>query len=364
MKYFLIAGEASGDIHGADLIRAILRDDPEGQVRFLGGDLMAEAAGVAPEIHYRSMAYMGFVDVIRHLPDVGRNLSAAKSVIAEFNPDAVVLIDYPGFNMRIARYCRERGLKVYYYISPKVWAWKEYRVKAMKRDIDCIFSILPFEEAFFEKHGMKVEYVGNPSVVEVDERLALATPSPVDGRYIALVPGSRVGEIRSNLPVMAAVAARHPEFKAVIAGAPSIPLELYREICDLEVVQDATFELMRHAEAALVTSGTATLECALTGTPQVACYRNNGSRLVYDIMSKWLKVKYVTLPNLICDAPVIPEMLLHHCNVDEVDAKLSPLLRDGTPERDAQQSGYRAMRTILGTRNPAVTAASRITARP
>lgn len=362
MKYFLIAGEASGDIHGADLIKAILRDDPRGQVRFLGGDLMVAAAGCPPEIHYSSMAYMGFIDVIRHLGDVKRNMARAKSVIDEFRPDAVVLIDYPGFNMRIARYCHERGLRVYYYISPKVWAWKEYRVKAMKRDIDCVFSILPFEEAFFEKHGMRVEYVGNPSVVEVDERLARSTPAPVEGCYIALVPGSRVGEIRSNLPVMAAVAARHPEFKAVIAGAPSIPLELYRGICDLEIVQDATFELMRHAEAALVTSGTATLECALTGTPQVACYRNNGSRLVYNIMSRWLKVKYVTLPNLISDSPVIPEMLLHHCNVDEVDAKLSPLLLTGSPERESQQAGYRRMRSILGSRNPAVTAAAAITA--
>lgn len=372
MRYFLIAGEPSGDIHGAALITALRQADADAEIRFFGGDKMAAAAGTEPVVHYRQMAYMGFSEVIRHLPDVRRNLNKAREEIRRFRPEAIILIDYPSFNLRIARFARPMGVKVYYYISPKVWAWKEWRVKSLRRDVDRLFSILPFEVPFFRRHGMEVKYVGNPSVAEVAAHLAEIAPDDSAFRadhqldpskpLLALLPGSRASEIRNNLPVMAAVAARHPECQAVIAGAPSLSLNLYREHTALPVLQDATFELLRYSRAALVTSGTATLETALVGTPQVVCYRANGSRLSYSIMSRLLKVKFVTLPNLIVDRAIIPEMLLHHCNVAEVDSHLAPLLDAESAERAAQMEGYERMRSLLGTADPARATAAAIVA--
>lgn len=364
MRYFLIAGEASGDLHAAGLIRAIRQLDPKADITFMGGDLMAAEAGRAPEVHYRSMAYMGFAQVIRHLPDVRRNIAEARRIVSTQRPDAVILIDYPGFNLRIAAYTHRLGIRTYYYIPPKVWAWKEHRIKDMRRDIDRIFAILPFEPEYYRSKGMEVEYVGNPSVVEVDRRLA-QPPKPIEGvepehPVIALVPGSRVSEIRSNLPVMAEVARRiGGAYSYVVAGAPAVDPEIYNRIAPgLTVATDSTFELMRAARAALVTSGTATLECALCGTPQVACYRGNGSRLTYAIMSRWLKIPYVTLPNLIAGRQVIPEMLMHQCNADAVESQLRPLLAEGSAARTAQLDGYAEIRRRLGSADPAVTAAS------
>ena len=370
MRYFIIAGEASGDIHAAGLIEALRKADKDAEIMFFGGDLMAHAAGAPPVVHYREMAYMGFSEVLRHLPDVRRNLAKARDVLRTFRPDALILVDYPSFNLRVAKFARRLSVKTFYYISPKVWAWKEYRVKQMRRDIDTVYSILPFETAFFHRHGMDVDYVGNPSVAEVDKRLATL---PAEGRdaylgslgidpskpLLALVPGSRHGEIRNNLPMMDEVARRHPECRAVIAGAPSIPRSFYNAYSQLPVMEDATFALMRYARAALVTSGTATLECALAGTPQVVCYRANGSALAYKIMRRLIKVNHVSLPNLINNATVIPEMLLHHCTPDEVDSHLRPLLSD-TTAREAQLTGYNEMRRRLGTDDPATTAARSI----
>lgn len=367
MKYLFIAGEASGDIHAAGLIEAVRKLDPQAEIRFFGGDAMAAAAGSRPVVHYSQMAYMGFSQVISHLPDIKRNLRTAFHAIDTMRPDAVVLIDYPGFNLRVAAHARSRNVKTYYYIPPKVWAWKEHRVKAIRRDIDRVFSILPFETAFYRRHGMEVEYAGNPSVIEIDRFLSQSpAPDPViddpaDARpLLALVPGSRESEVRNNLAVMTEVARRHPECRAVVAAAPSLPESLYRSLTQLPVVRDKTFDIMRRAHAALVTSGTATLECALIGTPQIACYRGNGSRLTYAIMSRWLKIPFVTLPNLIADREVIPEMLMHHCNPDEVDSRLAPLLVPDSPERTAQLQGYAEIRRRLGTANPAVTAARTI----
>lgn len=357
MKYFISAGEASGDLHGAGLIRHLRDLDKDAEITFLGGDRMAAAAGHEPLIHIRRMAYMGFSEVLRHLPAIRKNLRMARKALAEMAPDAVILIDYAGFNLKLAHEAYRRNLAIYYYIPPKVWAWKRWRVKALKAMMRRLYCILPFETSFYARNGVdSALYVGNPSREEVDEKLKeMSSRREFVHQYeltsrpiLALVPGSRVGEIRNNLPVMAAVAQRHPEMQAVVAGAPGIDMGLYRSITSIQVVTDATLELMANARAALVTSGTATLECALAGTPQVACYRANGSRLSHTLMSRILKIDYVTLPNLIMGREMIPEMLLHHCTADEVDSRLTPLLADGD-ERTRMTEGYKEMRKILGT---------------
>ncbi len=371
MKYFIIAGEASGDIHGSELIAALKHHDAEAQFDFLGGDLMARNAGHEPLIHYRDMAFMGFVEVIKHLGSILGFMSRAKQAMADNRPDALILIDYPSFNLKMAKWAAGQGIPVYYFISPKVWAWKEYRVKDIKRYVKRMYSILPFETEFYRKHDYEVEYVGNPTVKEVAVAVAamrsaaefcaangLSPEKPI----IAVVPGSRKKEIRDNLPTMLAAARRHGHCQAVIAAAPSIDDELYAEVMgdnEVPVLRDQTFELVRHARVALVTSGTATLETALLGTPQVACYRINGSKRVYWFYSKLIKGKYVTLPNLIADAPIIPELLLHHCSVENVDAWLSKLLDDGK-ERGEMLAGYSEMAALLTEKDCASTTAKRI----
>ena len=360
MRYFIIAGEASGDIHGASLIAAIKQQDAEAQFQFLGGDMMAEAAGCKPLIHYRDMAYMGFIEVAKHLPTILGFMKTAKQAMLANRPDALVLIDYPSFNLKMAKFAHEQGIPAFYFISPKVWVWKEYRVKDIKRYIARMFSILPFETAFYRRHGYEVEYVGNPTVKEIAEAskdfrdfATFAADNALDAGkpLIAIVPGSRQKEIRDNLPTMVEAALRHPDCQAVIAGAPSITDALYEQVLaplgvKLPVLKGQSFELVHHARVALVTSGTATLEAAILGTPQVACYRMNGSKFVYKFYRRLLKGDYVTLPNLITDEPVIPELLLHFCTADAVDAHLGELLKD-SPERAAMLEGYGRMKAIL-----------------
>lgn len=364
MNYFISVGEASGDIHAAQLIQAIRTVDANSRFTFLGGDLMATAAGNEPLIHYRRMAYMGFSEVIRHLPDVLGNLKRAKQAIATEHPDALILVDYPSFNLKLAAHAHKLSIPVYYYISPKVWAWKEYRVKSIKRYVRRLFSILPFEVDFYRRHDYPVTYVGNPSVEEIEARAAalpsrsdfLSRHSLPDRPILALVPGSRRGEIKCNLPVMAEVATRFPDYQPIVAGAPGIDREIYAAYTRLPIITGATFELMNAADIALVTSGTATLECALLSTPQVACYRSNGQRWAYELFKRILKVSHVTLPNLIAGATVIPEMLLHQCNPDDVERELRAIL-PGTPGRKAQLDGYATMRANLGTSDAASTTA-------
>lgn len=366
MNYFISAGEPSGDLHASALIAALQARDPEARFTFLGGDMMARVAGCAPVIHYRRMAFMGFSEVLRNLRTIAGNFGMAKKAIDLSRPDCLILVDYPSFNLKLAKYAKSQGLPVFYYISPKVWAWKAWRVKTMRKYIDRVLSILPFEVDFFSGRGLKVSYVGNPSQEEIDQRLAHSGTLDeflkkhhlsADKPLLALVPGSRRGEIRNNLPVMDAVARRHPDLQPVIAAAPGIAPEFYEEYSDYPRVEGDTFMLMHFAEAALVTSGTATLECALAGTPQVACYRANGSKLSYNIMKHLIKCNYITLPNLIADAPVIAEMLVHLCTVDAVDRELSVIL-PGTPGRDRQLQGYALIRRRLGTATAADTAAS------
>ncbi|MBD5322071.1 MAG: lipid-A-disaccharide synthase [Bacteroides sp.] len=380
MRYFISAGEASGDVHGAQVIRELRQLDPEAEITFLGGDDMARAAGHAPMIHYRDMAYMGFIDVARHLPQVLGNLSAAKRAIRDSRPDAVVLIDYPGFNLKLAEYAHGLGLPVHYYIAPKLWAWKEYRIEKLRRYVDRLYSILPFEPEWFGERGVKAEYVGNPSVEEVEQAM-VAMPSDeefraahgLDGRPIlALVPGSRMGEIKANLPVMDAVARRHPGLQTVVAGAPSIDTEVYRQFTDYPVIHASTLQLMSYSRAALVTSGTASLESALAGAPQVVCYRAVGWKWAHDLFTHILKIPYCSLPNLITGRIdrkareevnrkaaetgvrgwIIPEMLVHNCSPDKVDAQLTPLL-DDTDERIAQLEGYAEVKRRLSTTSSA-----------
>lgn len=360
MKYFLIAGEASGDIHGSQLISSIRNHDAEAEFQFLGGDMMARAAGCQPMIHYRDMAFMGFIEVIKHLRSIMGFMRRAQKGIETFKPDALILIDYPSFNLKMARFAHLRGLPVFYFISPKVWAWKEWRVKQIKECVDRVYSILPFETEFFARHGYEVQYVGNPTVKEIAQargtfvsvgefaaRNGLDPHKPI----IAIVPGSRVKEVRDNLPPMLEACSRHTDCQAVIAGAPSLDAALYASVMGhsrVPVLHGQSFELVAHARAALVTSGTATLETAILGTPQVACYRMNGSKLVYRFYSHLIHGKYVTLPNLIADEPVIPELLLHLCNADTIDSHLTPLLAAST-QRRLMLDGYARMAKRLGT---------------
>ena len=363
MKYFLIAGEASGDIHASQLIRALKAHDDEARFEFLGGDLMADAAGVEPVIHYRDMAFMGFIEVLKHLKSIMGFMKTAKQRIAADRPDALILVDYPSFNLKMAKYAHKRGIPVMYFISPKVWAWKEYRVKSIKKYVDRMFSILPFETAFYAKHDYKVNYVGNPTVKEIEEqrsrfgsREEFGKKNLLDERpIVALVPGSRRKEIRDNLPSMITAASRHEGYQLVIAAAPNIDESLYREVMEplgmqVKLVHHQSFELIHHARAALVTSGTATLETAILGTPQVACYRMNGSKWLFKFYRKLIKGKYVTLPNLIVDDAIIPELLLHMCTPDTIDAHLTPLLTESA-ERQTMLEGYRRMQAILTTQD-------------
>lgn len=369
MHYFIIAGEASGDLHGSQLISALRNNDPEARFTVIGGDKMAAASATTPVIHINDMAFMGFSEVLRNLRKIFGNLSLAKRAFDEARPDCLILIDYPSFNLKMARHAARSKTPVYYYISPKVWAWKTWRVKDIRRYVRRLFSILPFEPEFFSRYGCEVSYVGNPSVEEIDAMRAtlpsraefIAANDLRDRQLIALLPGSRVGEIRCNLPVMDAVVKRFPQYRAVIAGAPGIGDEVYRRYSALPIVRESTYALLASSRAAIVTSGTATLETALLGVPQVAVYRSNGSKLAYNLMKRLLKVSYVTLPNLIASRTIIPEMLLHECTVDNVAERLAAILPD-RPPRSEMLEGYEEMRRILGSSQAAVATAREITA--
>lgn len=357
MVYMLIAGEASGDLHASHLMASIRRHDPEAQFVFLGGDLMAAQAGREPVVHYRDMAYMGFSEVIRNIGSIRRNLKLARKVLEKVRPDCLILIDYPSFNLKVAATAHNAGIPVYYYISPKVWAWKEWRVKTIKKLVDKMFVIFPFEvEWYRSRHDMDVTYVGNPSIAEIDAAIAAAPDAEeFTSRHklrqrpiIALLPGSRRGEIRNNLPVMLKASAAFVQYQAVVAGAPGIEPEFYAQFGNFPVVTGDTMNLLAVCRAALVTSGTATLEAALAGVPQVACYRANGSELSYKIMQRLLSVDFVTLPNLILGREAIAEKLLHQCTPVAVAEALSPLTALTSKKRQKMLDDYKEMRAILG----------------
>lgn len=362
MKYYLIVGEASGDLHASRLMQSLKRVDGEAEFRFFGGDLMSAAGGTRVR-HYRDLAYMGFVPVLLHLRTIFRNMAFCKRDIIEWHPDVVILVDYPGFNLDIAKFLHAKtSIPVYYYISPKIWAWKEYRIKNIKRDVSELFSILPFEVPFFEgKHGYKIHYVGNPTADEVSAFLNTYTgtygefcsKNSLDASRpaIALLAGSRKQEIKDNLPAMIEAASRFAgEYQLVVAGAPSISADYYARFISgqsVKIVYGQTYELLAHSCAAVVTSGTATLETALFNVPQVVCYETPIPKVIAFLRKHLLKVKYVSLVNLIADREVVRELVADTFSVDNIAAELSRLLPDGTC-RNCMLDGYAEVRRRLG----------------
>ena len=351
MKYYLIVGEASGDLHASRLMKELKKVDIEAEFRYYGGDEMQGVGGTMVK-HYRDLAYMGFVPVLFHLPTILRNMRRCKSDIVRWNPDVVILVDYPGFNLNISKYIKKQtNIPVYYYISPKIWAWKEYRIKNIKHDVDEMFCILPFEKQFYEeKHHYPIHYVGNPTADEVREFLANKKPQEKGGNIIALLAGSRRQEIKDNLPVM--IEATRPlsnDYQLVVAGAPSIDDEYYQQFINgtsVRLVKNETYELLSKAHAALVTSGTATLETALFNVPQVVCYKTPLPRLIGYLRRKILKVPYISLVNLIADREVVCELVAESFTIDNIRSQLKRLL-DG-PVRQQMLSDYNEVWQRLG----------------
>jgi len=373
MRYYLIAGEASGDLHASRLMMALKEQDAAAEFRFYGGDLMQSAGGVRVK-HYRELAYMGFVPVLLHLPTILRNMKQAKRDIVAWQPDVVILVDYPGFNLDIAKFVKKHtNIPVYYYISPKIWAWKEYRIKNIKRDVDELFSILPFEVEFFEgKHHYPIHYVGNPTADEVKEFLEesgkkwkeesgkrkeetsnlksqISNLKPI----IALLAGSRKQEIKDNLPTMIQAAKRfEKDYELVLAGAPSIDDAYYGQFLEgtnVCLVKNQTYALLAEAHAALVTSGTATLETALFRVPQVVCYETPLPRLIGWLRKKVLKVKYISLVNLIANREVVRELVADTFTLENISHELEVILSG--PERDRMLQGYEEVWARLGKEN-------------
>lgn len=359
MKYYLIAGEASGDLHASNLMKAILQEDPKAEFRFFGGDLMAKAGGTCVK-HYRDMAYMGFIPVLLHLRTIFRNLRCCKQDILTWKPDVLILIDYPGFNLKVAKFIKQHSsIPVYYYISPKIWAWKEYRIKNIRRDIDKLLSILPFEVDFFKKHHYPVNYVGNPCVDAVQtfrenyqESLdEFQLRNKLDNRpIIALLAGSRKQEIKDNLSRMTEASKDFPQYQFVVAGAPGIDPEFYQQFIgkDTKILFGQTYPLLTHATAALVTSGTATLETALFKVPQVVCYYTAAGKLVSFLRRHILKVQYISLVNLISGNEAVTELVADGMTVTNLKAELKQILPDGN-KRSKMLSDYEQLIQTLGT---------------
>lgn len=361
MKYYLIVGEASGDLHASHLMVALRREDPQAEFRFFGGDLMAAAGGCVPVKHYRDLAYMGFVPVLLHLRTIFANMAFCKRDIVEWQPDALILVDYPGFNLSIAKYIHVRTrIPVYYYIAPKIWAWKEYRIKNIKRDVDELFSILPFEIDFFEgKHQYPIHYVGNPTLDEVvafrasykETRQDFFERNGLQAKpVIALLAGSRKQEIKDNLPDMIRAASSFGGYQLVLAGAPGIDADYYRAYigdADVKVIFGQTYELLSHAEAALVTSGTATLETALFRVPQVVCYHTPIGRVIAFLKRHILKVKYISLVNLIAGREVVRELVADTMTVAQIKTELGRILNDESWRRE-MLAGYDEVSKRLG----------------
>ncbi len=369
MKYYLIAGEASGDLHASRLMFALKEQDSEAEFRFIGGDLMATAGGTMVK-HYSELAYMGFVPVLLHLPTILSNMKRCKQDITTWQPDVVILVDYPGFNLDIAKYIKKHHIcPVYYYISPKIWAWKEYRIKNIKRDVDELFSILPFEVDFFEKkHHYPIHYVGNPTADEVKEWRLSPSPSLKGGEWsdkpiIALLAGSRRQEIKDNLPTMIRAAQKYEDkYELVLAGAPSIDdayYEKFLEGTNVRLVKNQTYQLLSEAHAALVTSGTATLETALFGVPQVVCYETPLPQLIGWLRKKILKVKYISLVNLVADCEVVRELVADTFTQANIEHELEKIL-DG-PARQQMLDDYQEVWQRLGKEKAPVNAAKIMT---
>lgn len=363
MKYYLIVGEASGDLHASRLMRSLKKYDELAEFRFFGGDLMAAEGGTRVK-HYKELAYMGFVPVLLHLGTIFSNMKRCKEDIVAWKPDVVILVDYPGFNLNIAKFLKKNTLiPVYYYISPKIWAWKEWRIKSIKRDVSEMFSILPFEVPFYEqKHKYPVHYVGNPTAQEVAEFRAgyhqtheeFCRENNLDSRkpIVALLAGSRLQEIKDNLPAMIEVAERFEDYQMVLAGAPSIEDEYYDKFLEgtpVRVVKNKTYQLLSHTTAALVTSGTATLETALFNVPQVVCYETPLPKLIRFAFNHVLKVDYISLVNLVANKEVVPEMFADKFTIDRIANELYKIM-PGQPARERMLAEYQEVLRELGSK--------------
>ncbi|MES2748005.1 MAG: lipid-A-disaccharide synthase [Bacteroidota bacterium] len=353
MKYYIIAGEASGDLHGSNLMKALLKEDTNANIRFWGGDLMQEVGGTLVK-HYRDLAFMGFAEVVMNLKTIFSNIKACKTDIEQFNPDVIIFIDYPGFNMRIAKWAKQKGIKTHYYISPQIWAWKENRITAIKRDFDKLYVILPFEKDFYEKkHHFPVEFVGHPLIDAIHNRKPIdasvfRTENQLDDKpIIAILPGSRKQEISKMLAVMLSVATEFPEYQFVIAGAPSQEYAFYEPFLsnpNVKFISNKTYDLLSNATAALVTSGTATLETALFKVPEVVCYKGNW--ISYQIAKRIITLKYISLVNLIMDEEVVTELIQDDCNSKRIKQELSQILNPNSRQKMLEK--YNELEQKLG----------------
>ena len=371
MRYYLIVGEASGDLHASHLMGAIKGIDHDAEFRFFGGDLMSEVGGTMVK-HYRDLAYMGFIPVLLHLRTIFHNMKLCKHDIIKWHPDVVILVDYPGFNLNIAKYIKANSeIPVYYYISPKIWAWKEHRIKNIKRDVAELFSILPFEVPFFEKHKYPIHYVGNPTASEVysfinkykEQKEDFCKRQELDSRpIIALLAGSRKQEIKDNLPAMMKVALHFKDYQVVLAGAPAIDSDYYLNFIDNEdvkVIYNDTYSLLANSEAALVTSGTATLETALFNVPQVVCYETPIPKVASFVRRHLIKVKYISLVNLIANKEVVKELVADTFTLENIKKELQLILPGGAL-RDRMLSEYKEIFKILGNEDSSKRAATAI----
>lgn len=354
MKYYIIAGEASGDLHASNLIKALKVEDDQAEFRFWGGDLMAKVTNQQPVKHYRELAFMGFAEVIMNLRTILTNIKFCKSDISKFQPDVIIFIDYPGFNMRIAKWAKQLKIKTFYYISPQIWAWKENRIKAIKRDVDEMFVILPFEKEFYEeKHNFKVHFVGHPLLDAIaqfkpNQLSEFKKQHQLDHReIIAILPGSRKQEISKMLTTMLKMTTKFKNYQFVIAGAPSQEDSFYKQFTkddNVSFVANQTYHLLSHAKAAMVTSGTATLETALFEVPEVVCYK--GNEISYQIAKRIITLKYISLVNLIMDAEIVTELIQKDFNTKSLEDELKLILDD---QRATQlKQDYKKLKQALG----------------
>jgi lipid-A-disaccharide synthase len=351
-KIYIISGEASGDLHGANVMKELYSDQPDLDIRFWGGDKMKAVGGTMAK-HIRDLAFMGFVEVLMNLPTILRNIRFCKEDILKFQPDALLLIDYPGFNMRIAEWAKKNNIKVYFYISPTVWAWKENRVHKIKRDVYKLFCILPFEAEFYKKYNYDVEYVGHPLLDEIEQyqdlpKQELQISSSDNKPIIAMLPGSRKQELRTKLPVMLPLVDLFPQYHFVIAGAPNMDIAIYKELIGdkkVDVVYGQTYPLLQQSEAAVVTSGTATLETGLFEIPQVVCYIGNA--ISYQIAKRLVNVKYISLVNLILDKESVTELIQNDCTTERLAKELSLVIEGGNKRKQVLED-YSKLKAMLG----------------
>jgi lipid-A-disaccharide synthase len=355
MKYYIIAGEASGDLHGSNLIKSLHQLDNQAVIHVWGGDLM-QSAGATLRKHYRDLAFMGFIEVVKNLSTILKNIRFCKQDIQTFQPDVIIFIDYPGFNLRIAKWAKQQNMRTFYYISPQIWAWHTSRVHGIKATVDKMFCILPFEKDFYQKYGYEVDYVGHPLLDVIENR-------PITPQFreknnlnekpiIALLPGSRRQEITTMLPLMLLAAPQFADYQFVIAAAPSQPLSFYNEVLkkdshsewanNIKIIEDQTYDLLQHATAALVKSGTSTLETALFGVPQVVCYK--GSPISYAIAKRVIKVKYISLVNLIADKVIVKELIQAELTTENIVSEL----RNALDNQDIIKKEYTLLRGMLG----------------